>query len=204
MECPSGNVGCILSYNGDLNSCVINYAVFMYQLVVNSLYFWLTHPNDKLDANNRTICVIWQCVALAIVIAYQVVLCIFLGCSGISIVWNVMVGFILRDLCQTIRTSTFSSTAETSETSVNQANQKRKKNASLFVASCAPAFAADLYYAITADFITTVAHICALVLGCLIASLYHCFLMKRTVQPTSTTEGVQETSLLTDHLAATN
>jgi hypothetical protein len=166
----------------------------MYQLVVNSLYFWHTHPND---ANNRTICVIWQCVALALVIAYQVFLCIFLGCSGISIVWNVMVGFILRDLCQTISTST----AETLDTSVNQ---KRKKNANLFVASCAPAFAVDLYYAITADFITTVAHICALVLGCLIASLYHCFLMKRTVQPTSTTEGVQETTLLTDHLAATN
>jgi len=89
-------------------------------------------------------------VALVAVIAFQLGLCACLGCTGISIVWNAAVGYALvTDL---------------------QGPLGRR----MLLAAMAACALADVYYAATADSLTTIAHGCALLLGALLGGLYVC------------------------------
>lgn len=171
-DCPIGkvDVGCILSYDGDVNACIINYVMLTFQLCVNGVYLYscMKKYNSILNIskNVRKRCVIFQCIALLFTFLFQVVLCIFVGCSGVSIVWNVMVGFLLFDIYINVTTYSLFS------------NENESYEKQIFILLCLPAFITDVFYAVTADLLTSLAHLCALALGCIIQSLYFYYIFK--------------------------
>ena len=72
-----------------------------------------------------------------------------LGCSGVSIVWNAVNGFLMQQL-------------------VRAWPEQRPE---LFAcAALLAGVAVDVYYSVTADLLTTIAHGCALVLGALLGA----------------------------------
>lgn len=92
-----------------------------------------------------------QLTALATVLAFQVVLCLILFCSGVSIVWNAVAGFSLG---------------------VYRRRGGGTRRALVF--QWVVVLATDIYYALTAGYLTSIAHLCAIVLGLLVAQLYKC------------------------------
>jgi hypothetical protein len=93
--------------------------------------------------------------SLIFVVLYQIVLCLILGCSGISIIWCACAGWIVWEL--------------------QRVDQPPRGVASSFPPEPLAVLSLDaltiLYYSITAEAITTVAHFCAILLGILLSVL---------------------------------
>ena len=110
------------------------------------------------------------------VIAFQIVLCLIVECVGISIIWCAIFGWILvevacgRGIGGAASSDTESirqvETSNTSPTCVGYGNLSSRCSCIAVVSTilCVD-LAAILYYAITAPAITTVAHICAILMG---------------------------------------
>jgi hypothetical protein len=141
-ECPlegpvSARLGCILSYAGSERDMWINYTV----LLVNATWCcWVAARNPKISSHYYM-----YLASLIFVVAFQLGLCLQLGCVGISIIWCAMAAWAWRE-----RQSTMS--------------LLRWLPQGITVA-------AIIYYLITEPLITTVAHLCALVLGYLLSFL---------------------------------
>jgi hypothetical protein len=90
-------------------------------------------------------------IALSAVIAFQLGLCVCLGCTGISIVWNAAVGYVMV-------------------TDVLQGAPDRR----MLLTAMSVCALVDVYYLATSELLTTIAHGCALVLGGAIGGLYVC------------------------------
>jgi hypothetical protein len=90
-------------------------------------------------------------VALSIVVAFQLGLCLCLGCTGISVVWNAAAGYVLI-------------------TDVLQGAPGRR----LLLAAMLVCALVDVYYSITAELLTTIAHGCALLLGAAFGGVHVC------------------------------
>lgn len=86
----------------------------------------------------------------------QVVLCLFVGCVGISIIWSALVGF--------------QCVAEPALSSLSAAPARALR--AMTCVSLTLSAAAWVYYAVTQDALTTAAHVCAAVLGTLLATAY--------------------------------
>ena len=122
------------------------------------------------------------------VIAFQIVLCLIVECVGISIIWCAILGWILAEVTCGIGGAASSDTepvrqAETSNTAsptcIGFGNLSSRCSC-IAVASailCVD-LAAILYYAFTAPAITTVAHICAVLMGVIleVVAVRGCFI----------------------------
>eukprot|EP00439_Symbiodinium_sp_Y106_P074386 s744_g14.t1 len=77
-DCPDGSIGCILSYNGCEKDVVINYALILAQA-----------PAFYKCAG------VYSLVIFVFYSAFQVLLCVLVHCSGVSVVWCAMLGYCL-------------------------------------------------------------------------------------------------------------
>ncbi|KAL1512305.1 hypothetical protein AB1Y20_005567 [Prymnesium parvum] len=173
-ECPPGlswpTIACILSYGGDARDVAINYSLLCVSSAAALVLLLRTAPSSprSLAAALR-----WQAAAFAAVTAFQLGLCMVLGCAGISIIWNATNGFMWQQLA---------SKAVATQLSKGFVAQERPKFSFLIsrdepasaavVVSLVLGLAADVYYAVTNPLITTIAHLCALALGAGIGVLY--------------------------------
>jgi hypothetical protein len=92
------------------------------------------------------------------VILFQIGLCLGLGCSGISIIWSALTGWLLserRDYSDNFLTADGSESSNRDDVIVLPG----------VIATLVLDSAVIMYYAITTEVITTVAHLCAVILG---------------------------------------
>ena len=148
-ECGSGNllakIECILTYGGSGLDVAINYALLVLDVTFSA--WWLNIAKQN---------AMKPCISLIAVMIYQVVLCLFLGCSGVSIVWCAVVGwYIQKSRCQL-------------QAAVSPQNKAFEIALLLLNAS------ALIYYAITSAMITSLAHGCAWLLRMGFSKLESC------------------------------
>jgi hypothetical protein len=104
-------IGCILTYSGSTVDIVINYLV----LIINLMYcvafvisatkqttqMSVTSSGRRQHIDNTTTTNasyrLLSLSALIFVVVFQIVLCLFVGCTGISIIWCAMCGWILSN-----------------------------------------------------------------------------------------------------------
>jgi hypothetical protein len=162
--CTNGTLlvrtGCILTYQGSQKDIVLNYALLVANVVVCSI---TTASNAHRGLERKLV----ASGALVFVAAYQINLCLIVGCSGISIIWSACAGWILgegrRRACML---GVYGSSA--TETSSSPWN----RHITLLVWERVM-LAADvlviIYYACVTEAITTVAHLCAILMGFLLS-----------------------------------
>jgi hypothetical protein len=140
----SERLACIASYSGNVIDCVINYL-----LLSLSVYCWIVYENRSagrsppVSPSSRT-----QAFSFGFLVVFQFSLCFLLQCSGISIIWCGISGWMIMEILSF-----------------------RSRQQSLFVIWYPLLLSAIcnalgiLYYFVTAEAITTVAHFCAILLG---------------------------------------
>jgi cell division protein ZapA (FtsZ GTPase activity inhibitor) len=151
-------LACILSYGGSLSDILINYTL----VVINVLYCHVA-LRTSLDKYNRGPCAVeltrqrnrmaFARLALMFVVMFQVVLCLAVGCSGVSIIWCAMCGWSIYDRLR--RVDGF----QGHEMFVHRMGQ---------IVIVLDILAIG-YYGITSPMITTIAHSLALILGAILA-----------------------------------
>lgn len=98
-----GHVLCILSYEGSALDIEINYTVLILNLCVAAVPFfrsYCTHDTSVTTSSARTSLDpggVWAILSLVFVIGFQIVLCVLVHCTGISIIWCAVGGWILMD-----------------------------------------------------------------------------------------------------------
>lgn len=172
MDCQNTNVNtvsyhiyCILSYDGGLNDTIINYTLLLVNLYA-ALYpfIYLSSRNDysnitNSDGNNESKRCrqdwrkrgILATLAFIFVASFQIMLCLVVQCSGISIIWCAIGGWISMDFYY------YRHTVErwTHDPAVYFLMHQ--------IITILLDFIAIVYYAITMESITTLAHLLAIV-----------------------------------------
>ena len=158
MDCDGRPLGdtlqCILTYDGSAFDSALNYTL----VIIGALPFLHNSSSDALPLP--------RVAALAFFCAFQLTLCVAIGCSGVSIVWAACLGAVLlddwrRDSQRLVGTLVVLSIGVQNTPCVSVVQQ-------LTVATADVAGSlALLFYAATSPPITTVAHICALAMGML-------------------------------------
>ena len=236
---------CIFTYDGNLPDSLLNYSVLLLNLTYCCYYYTnksttTTAPlvsvrNDqRMRGGDGTLSgagaggfgsVVLLFLLLAGVTAFQWILCLIVGCSGISIIWCALCGWIVHGLYSDTRTNhndhnppqepdsgriIISTHDDDNNNNVNNNDSSNEtpiiiaeEDDNLFTGTRSPRLslvvgvlllvdvATIVYYAITAEMITTVAHICALILG---ASLHLWFSSRRRTTMSSTTTTTTTTS----------
>lgn len=133
-------VWCILTYDGSTTDIIINYTMLAINLLITAFV-------------NRHQGVLWWVNVLltAFLFAFQIVLCLVIGCMGISVVWSAQFGY-------------YGVLAAFGKRPITE--QKELLCAVLF--GVVATLLTWLYYLVTAEAITTVAHLCAALMGALI------------------------------------
>mmetsp|Transcript_38007 Transcript_38007/g.92109 ORF Transcript_38007/g.92109 Transcript_38007/m.92109 type:complete len:213 (+) Transcript_38007:173-811(+) len=200
FECTAGSIPsktqCILTYGGSERDIIINYALVAINLFI-CIKALVIHNNSVLDKFYRH--ATW---ALAFVVLFQIVLCLILGCSGISIIWCSMAGWIMSQRRQMIRSGV---DEDNNGDSLSQENRTAASSITHEKLSKMGQWAilldlgAIVYYLVVSEFIATVAHGCALVMGACLSELAnkHSGVTTRTTTETSTS-GTNEEPLLDD------
>jgi uncharacterized iron-regulated membrane protein len=157
-ECHDGDwthrTACILTYAGDAPDTCLNYVVLAATLLV-----------ALRRARQRTMlarCWWWATgTALVGVGLFQIVLCLLLGCAGISIVWCAVAGWLMNERQEEEEdpVSNDSATAHSPSRGLRPVEDVLLTGV----------LAVLIYYGGTAPPITTGAHFCALVLGALLS-----------------------------------
>lgn len=142
MACaaPPPSLVQILSYDGGVLDMAINYSV----LTLTLLALGNAQRSRPASAAVATL-------SLLFVSSFQIGLCLCLGCTGVSIVWNAAAGYALP-------------TELTRRTAADRA----------ILATLALCLIVDVYYAVTAEQLTTIAHGCAILLGAVLGGLFRC------------------------------
>jgi hypothetical protein len=168
-ECTNGTLlirtGCILTYQGSQKDIILNYALLVANVVVCSI---TTASNAHYGTSRGLERKLVASGALVFVAAYQINLCLLVGCSGISIIWSACAGWIFsegrRRACM-LRDSESSATEASLSSPWN-------RHVTLLVWERVM-LAADvlviIYYACVTEAITTVAHLCAIMMGFLLS-----------------------------------
>lgn len=111
FECPSSEreglvirISCILTYGGSIHDLIINYTLLLVNLVYCTAY---AIEAAKSITSNTTATIImasnttayrWSSLSvLVFVVVFQIVLCLGVGCTGISIIWCAMCGWIMSN-----------------------------------------------------------------------------------------------------------
>lgn len=131
-------IGCILTYNGSIYHSSINYSLLSVSLLAAARY--------PTTSRFRAV------TALIFASSFQIGLCLFVDCSGISIIWCSIAGWLWTGHCCDRRGS--GSNAAAPPTAVR-------------VALWADGIGI-LHYFFTLPFITTIAHGCALGMGAML------------------------------------
>ena len=154
-----GRIGCILGYAGSTRDVALNYLVFSINLTycvtatVLSVHYRKQETAQKIFATS----------ALVFVVMFQLILCLMLGCTGISIIWCAMGGWIISEQRQAVESDNASSNSSTASVTLKLRMIHWRKMVILIDS------AAIVYYGIIAEPITTIAHVCALVLGAVLS-----------------------------------
>lgn len=143
----SSNIECILTYKGDGDFMVVNYSL----LVLNMGHCFLKLSSERIECHPKR----WKFALLSLLfsVVFQISLCLMVRCSGISIVWCAIVGWIL-----------FHSTPTNSESGARVHRLKMMEWIILIVN-----VSVIIYYAVVLPVITTVAHLLAIVMGVVLA-----------------------------------
>ena len=146
----------ILTYDGCTNDIFLNYVA----LAINTLTLIRLSHHLQSSYSYRSIRHVWILLTLFLLV-FQVVLCLFVGCSGISIVWSAQIGF-----CWSFRSSYFPS-------SENVLLRLLLGTSTLLDCGL------WIYYYVIADQLTSIAHGCAVLLGILLAWIVHQMVTQR-------------------------
>eukprot|EP00525_Craspedostauros_australis_P009420 CAMPEP_0198130624 /NCGR_PEP_ID=MMETSP1442-20131203/54385_1 /TAXON_ID= /ORGANISM="Craspedostauros australis, Strain CCMP3328" /LENGTH=265 /DNA_ID=CAMNT_0043791289 /DNA_START=217 /DNA_END=1014 /DNA_ORIENTATION=- len=194
VECAAGTIlqkiGCILSYGGSRRDIIINYLLLAF-----NLYFCIKMVRLQISASSSSLSSSSMAVqpstflksttaAFAFVIIFQVSLCLIVQCSGISIIWCAMAGWMMsqrRQISESIQMDVTQDGVGTQDgmdtqnstdcNSDNNDTETTRRALSKIPLAITTNFAAIVYYAVVAAPITTVAHICALVLGAVLSKM---------------------------------
>lgn len=97
-EILKDNIACILSYDGSVFDVEINYTLLSLNLYVASLPFHkLQNQSIGAQSHSRMHKILGAIASLLFVILFQVILCLNVHCSGISIIWCSICGWIGMD-----------------------------------------------------------------------------------------------------------
>jgi hypothetical protein len=111
--------------------------------------------------------------SLVFVILFQIGLCLIAGCVGISVIWCAMAGWmvfgLLCDWRQRVRQQRNERTSSSSLSWFSR--QTSSRTVAIVITTLFLDSVGIVYYAMTSELITTVAHACALALG---AAVYKC------------------------------
>ncbi len=197
MECQTNetlteHLYCILSYEGNVNDVIINYTLLVVNLIVAILsisrssrspreeeqgrphgYTRLSSERHEDDNGTLTKQRIFAIVSLVVVIMFQIVLCLLVQCSGISIIWCAIGGWILMDQYYTrddgYDIGSTNGTTTTISTTRQLISCRNLHQMSILVID----LVAIVYYFIVLEPITTVAHVLAIVvLGIPLYTIY--------------------------------
>ena len=181
------NIGCIVTYGGSTLDMAINYTLLT--LNVSTLVYWwlwvaVPHQQQQTFRNYQQHEVAIPMASLVFTIAFQIGLCLILACSGISIVWCACVGWYLhksrmvsRDSPPILSSSNSTEQATTTTTTTPLVRVPHTREHPSTPTSTTTTIrtlewglgvlnaVGILYYAWTAEPITTVAHGCAVLLG---------------------------------------
>ena len=141
----------ILTYEG----CTADIALNYFALAINTLTLIRLCHHLQFSYSHRSIRHVWIMLTLFLLV-FQIVLCLFVGCSGISIVWSAQIGF-----CWFFRSAYSTQSPETYVLRL------------LLGISTLLSCGLWIYYAVIADQLTTLAHGCAVLLGMLLAWIVH-------------------------------
>lgn len=167
-DCSNGTLlvrtGCILTYQGSQRDIILNYALLVANVVVCSI---TTASNVHYGTSRGLERKLAASGALVFVAAYQINLCLLVGCSGISIIWSTCAGWILsegrRRACMPGNAGSSSTEASASPWNRHITLQVWER---LMLASDVIVI---VYYACVTEAITTVAHLCAILMGFLLS-----------------------------------
>jgi hypothetical protein len=167
-ECTNGTLivrtGCILTYQGSQRDIVLNYALLVANVLVCSI---TTASNAHYGASRGLERKLVASGALVFVAAYQINLCLLVGCSGISIIWSACAGWIFSE---GRRRACMLGDSGTSATEASSSPWNR--HITLLVWErfmLAFDILVIIYYACVTEPITTVAHLCAILMGFLLS-----------------------------------
>jgi hypothetical protein len=170
-------ISCILSYGGNPKDIIINYSL----IILNLLYciFWIFRKESSASSSSsssnyhyyndrrRLYCAI---ISLVFVVIFQITLCLWLGCSGVSIIWCAVCGWIMSErrklvndrIASNDNDENINDNANITQQQTTEDEEKEEKREYFVICMNTLIIC---YYAVILPFITTVAHICALVLG---------------------------------------
>jgi hypothetical protein len=178
FECAYGTVTarllCILSYNGSTFDSALNYLL----IVVNFVYCVVTMKvaASHRGRQRRKLGIYHAIGAIVFVVTFQLLLCLGLGCSGVSIIWCSMCGWIISE-----RRHLGDMEHGMVPYDENFEPTDEERSVGKIQTSCV--ILLDMmvicYYAVALPAISTVAHICALVLGAIL-SMMPLMLLQRT------------------------
>eukprot|EP00928_Gymnodinium_smaydae_P050416 TRINITY_DN33980_c0_g1_i1.p1 TRINITY_DN33980_c0_g1~~TRINITY_DN33980_c0_g1_i1.p1 ORF type:complete len:172 (+),score=5.60 TRINITY_DN33980_c0_g1_i1:137-652(+) len=148
MDCPGGfgSVACIITYHHCYVAELLNYGL----IAISAPSFICCHPPEMR---------MYSVLAFAFFFSFQIVLCVAVGCSGVSVVWSAMLGYSGGAIIYIFK---------------SWATQHVKVKI-LFAPSVVLDLSAITYYACIMDSLTTLAHVCAFLMGVLTVSLYKLF-----------------------------
>ena len=150
-------VSSILNYEGCRVDVAINYVALIFSFFPSILQLYYL----PLDYGTH-IRYLWLPL-VSFLFAFQIELCLNVGCSGISIVWSALCGF---NIFLYLRIK-------------HRYTDNLGHNQYLHIAmvlSTVYSTIAWVYYAIVSDALTTIAHICAILLGVIFAILFEIYL----------------------------
>jgi hypothetical protein len=146
----------------------LNYSIFL----INLIYCGAALQQQQQQQQQQRIRLALIC--LLGVVAFQWILCLILECSGISIIWCAMCGWTMHQhKTEEEQRRTNSTNNENSERIPNPAEfsvEERFKSAMEWIRRRVQLVilldvSVIVYYAVVSEVITTVAHLCALILG---------------------------------------
>ena len=160
LDCVDGNIGrrliCILSYNGSGIDIIINYLLF----IINLLWCLAACRFHAEQESERAWKIqIFSMLIMMGVIVFQISLCFIVGCMGISIIWCAMAVWMASKRQQFKQRDEANLAIGTYQWT----------DVELFIVVIDTG--AIFYYGFMAQPITTFAHLCALILGAILSMI---------------------------------
>mmetsp|Transcript_380 Transcript_380/g.461 ORF Transcript_380/g.461 Transcript_380/m.461 type:complete len:177 (-) Transcript_380:8-538(-) len=154
---------CILTYAGSTKDIMINYALIAINILLVIKLF--NNNTENIRRERWGIGKRWfAAFGFMFVVLFQIVLCLIVGCAGVSIIWCAICGWILREENLLLGASTTSVSTLHDTTNPGPATQQGKKidlvSLVLFVD-----ISVIIYYSIVEEPITTLAHFLAIIMG---------------------------------------
>jgi hypothetical protein len=173
-ECPANEsllarTTCILTYSGEVEDIRINYVTLCLTLLVAVAR--AKYASVQIPETARKVRWLLECsIALIGVTLFQITLCWILGCAGISIIWCSLAGWTINERwC--VQDSAGRATTGGVVANQNQIITPRKWMEICEDVVLTVVLVVLVYYAIESPLITSVAHVCALLLGTILSRM---------------------------------